>query len=126
MGATPLYKTTQEMGEKIDAYFAENENYTITGLALYLGFCSRQSFYDYSKKTEFCYMLKRASLFIQNYYEEKLTCPSVKSVAGAIFALKQFGWGCVEENNEEQTDFDEKSDDDIIKEINRLIKRRKD
>lgn len=65
------------------------EQPTITGLAIYLGFESRQSVYDYEKTGEFSYTIKRARLFIENAYEKELLG---KGVTGAIFALKNFGW----------------------------------
>lgn len=62
---------------------------TITGLCLYLGFESRQSFYDYEKNEDFSYIIKRARLVIENAYEEGLF---YKSPTGPIFALKNMGW----------------------------------
>lgn len=62
---------------------------TITGLCFYSGFASRQSFYDYEKKKEFSYIIKRARLFIEQEYEEQL---HFGNVTGAIFALKNMGW----------------------------------
>lgn len=62
---------------------------TITGLAYYLGFNSRQSFYDYEKDGDFSYTIKRARLRIENEYEKAL---HHQSPTGAIFALKNFGW----------------------------------
>lgn len=62
---------------------------TITGLCFYLGFASRQSFYDLEKKDDFAYTIKRARLFIEMEYEEQL---SYGNVVGAIFALKNMGW----------------------------------
>ena len=62
---------------------------TISGLAHFLGFESRQSFYDYEKKDGFSYTVKRARLFIEVHYEEML---NTGNVTGAIFALKNLGW----------------------------------
>lgn len=62
---------------------------TITGIAHFLGFESRQSFYEYEKKPEFTYIIKRARLFIERFYEEQL---QVGNTVGAIFALKNMGW----------------------------------
>lgn len=67
----------------------EPEPATITGLALYLGFNSRQAFEDYEAKGKFADHLKRARLRIMADYEKKL---HVTSSAGAIFALKSMGW----------------------------------
>lgn len=65
------------------------ENPAITGLALYLGFESRQSIYDYEKTGRFSYAIKRARLRVENGYEQALLS---KASTGAIFALKNFGW----------------------------------
>lgn len=62
---------------------------TITGLALFLGFASRQSFYDYEKDGLFSYAIKRARLKIESQYEKAL---HYNNPTGAIFALKNFGW----------------------------------
>ena len=62
---------------------------TICDLCLYLGFESRQSFYDYEKKEGFAYTIKRARLLIEREYEEQL---QTNTPTGAIFALKNFGW----------------------------------
>ena len=92
-GQPPKFKTAEAMQEMIEEYFliskADTDPFTITGLALYLGFESRQSIYDYEKHGEFSYTIKRARLRIENFAEKKLytTTP-----AGAIFALKNFGW----------------------------------
>lgn len=63
---------------------------TITGLAYFLGFESRQSIHDYEKNGEFSYTIKRARILVEKYYEIYLT--SGNSPSGAIFALKNFGW----------------------------------
>jgi hypothetical protein len=92
-GQPPKYKTSEEIQEKIDAYFVTEEvdgsPFTITGLALFLGFESRQSIYDYEKHGEYSYTIKRARLRIENFAEKKLF---TSTPAGAIFALKNFGW----------------------------------
>ena len=62
---------------------------TISGLAYFLGFESRQSFYDYEKYPDFSYIIKRARLFIEVEYEEQL---QHGNTTGAIFALKNMGW----------------------------------
>lgn len=107
-GRPPIYDSPKEMQGKIIQYFEsllveweeENEdgskrkcsiaqNPTVTGLALFLGFCSRQSMYAYKEKEDFCYIVKRAIMIIENHYEDGL---NYKSPTGAIFALKNMGW----------------------------------
>lgn len=87
------FKTDDELKAAIDNYFAETkakeENPTVTGLALHLGFESRQSFYDYEKYQDHSYTIKRARLMIECQYEQKL---HNAACTGAIFALKNFGW----------------------------------
>jgi len=74
-----------------DGIIPENGEHrpTITGMCLFLGFESRQSFYDYAKRDEFSYVIKKARLRIEHVYENMLDS---KAVTGAIFALKQFDW----------------------------------
>jgi hypothetical protein len=75
---------------KIGRIYTRNpEKLTVTGMALYLGFASRQSIYDYVTKEDFSYVIKRALMVIENKYESMLDS---KSVTGAIFALKNMGW----------------------------------
>jgi hypothetical protein len=62
---------------------------TITGLCLFLGFCNRQSFYDYEKRPEFSDSIKSARTRIEMEYEEML---QTGTPTGAIFALKNFDW----------------------------------
>lgn len=107
-GRPPIFKNNEELQSKIDDYFngglkirkivvgkppnsqiIEIEVPTITGLAYYLGFASRQSFYDYENKDDFSYTIKRARLFIEQEYEEQL---QHGNTTGAIFALKNMGW----------------------------------
>lgn len=78
------------MQEKIEAYFNSGQLITITGLALFLGFESRQSFYDYEEKPDFTYIIKVARLRVENQYELRLN--NNPSPTGAIFALKNMGW----------------------------------
>jgi hypothetical protein len=92
-GRPALFETDEQLTEKVNEYFAEIEitgkPATITGLALFLGFESRQSFYDYEERDGFSYTIKKARLRIENEYEMKL---SGNNVAGSIFALKNLGW----------------------------------
>lgn len=106
-GQPPKYRKVSEISEKIAEYFEyiagefsydeakkkiytrEPEPATITGLALYLGFESRQSIYDYEKNGRFSYTVKRARLRIEQEYEKKL---HGANPTGPIFALKNFGW----------------------------------
>jgi len=107
-GRPPIFDTNEELQSKIEEYFEkglkkrtvligkapnqqaiEIEVPTITGLALYLGFESRQSFYDYEKREGFSYTIKRARTIIEQEYEEQL---QHGSTTGAIFALKNMGW----------------------------------
>lgn len=109
-GKPALFKNVKQLQAKIDEYFANCPDYlvvtafdknegefieykkytpTMTGLAMFLGFASRQSFYDYEKKDEFSYTIKKARLRIENEYEKQLY---MDKCTGAIFALKNMGW----------------------------------
>lgn len=102
-GRPPFYNTPEEFEAKVIEYFAHppmkairagNEMVeipvpTVTGLALHLGFESRQSFYDYEVKPGFAYTVKKARTLIERHYEEIMQSGNN---AGAIFALKNFGW----------------------------------
>lgn len=92
VGRPPMFNSKEELILSIEQYLNDqpNEPITITGLALNLGFESRQSFYDYEKKDdEFSYIIKRARLAVENSYEKRL---ANDKPTGAIFALKNMGW----------------------------------
>ncbi len=65
------------------------EDATITGLALFLGFDSRSTLYEYGKKEEFSHIIKRAASLVEKSYEHRL---AGNSPTGARFALKNMGW----------------------------------
>jgi hypothetical protein len=98
-GRPRIYESAEELEEAIYNYFypkiefiQEREKIlkpSVTGLALSLGFASKQSLYDYEKDERFSYPIKRALSMIEQYHEERL---SENSVTGSIFALKNMGW----------------------------------
>lgn len=117
MGRPPKYKTAEEMQEKIDAYFEEckgelllnkdgepvidkhgkpirvNERpLTVTGLALALGFASRQALINYQCKDEFYDTITRAKSVVEQYAEERLY--DKDGANGAKFSLSNNfkGW----------------------------------
>lgn len=105
------YKNVEDMQKNIDKYFDLCDNnmevkyndageeilyleplpYTVTGLALELGFTSRQALLNYEGKKEFQDTIKKAKLKIENYAERKLY--TAKNCTGVIFNLKNnYGW----------------------------------
>lgn len=115
MGRKPTFTSAEEMQEKIDAYFANcepellrdgdgtpmlNKNgepvyvggrpMTIQGLALALGFTSRQSLLNYKAKREFVDTVTRARLRVEQYAAERLFDRDAQR--GAQFTLA-YGFG---------------------------------
>ncbi len=103
-GRPPMYSEPADLLGKIVDYFENGVNHkevvtkeglvsvavpTITGLVLHCGFCDRSSFYKYEEKPEFRHIIKNARTAIENHYEELM---QAGGGAGAIFALKNFGW----------------------------------
>jgi hypothetical protein len=93
-GRPPIIAGPEEMEQLIIAYFGslpsteegrEDRPPTVNGLALALGFTTRQSLADYEERPEYSYLIKRARLQIKTYWEERL---GGKSPVGAIFWLK--------------------------------------
>ncbi len=74
-------------GQKI--WGRDPEPPTLTGLAFFLGFSSKQEFVDYEDTGKHAQILKRSRLRIEAFYEKKLHEPSS---TGIIFALKNMGW----------------------------------
>ena len=96
MGRPPEYSSVEEMQKKIDEYFLECEGkplvidgevmldksgqpiitgkkpLTITGLALALGFNTRQALLNYEGKPEFVDTIKRAKTVVEQYAEMRL------------------------------------------------------
>ena len=84
------YKTPDEMQSVIDEYFEANDKPSVTGLALSLGFLSRQAVINYEGYSqEFHDTLKKAKLKVEASYEADLRKPAC---SGSIFALKNFNW----------------------------------
>ena len=97
-GRPPKFKTREEIQEKIDQYFVECEGVpyvdedgrplrtekgdilyekapkppTVTGLALALGFLSRQALLNYQDKKEFNDTITRAKMTCEEYAERRL------------------------------------------------------
>ena len=89
IGRPRVYDDAESMQKDIDGYFETETKLTVTGLALALGFESRQSLYDYEENNDFSYIVKKARLRIENGYEKRL---HEQACTGAIFALKNMGW----------------------------------
>lgn len=89
-GRPAMYDTPEELMAVVVDFFdyckREEIKATITGLTLYLGFCSRASLDDYEKRgDEFSYIIKRSKLAVENSYE-------INGNTIDIFALKNMGW----------------------------------
>lgn len=90
MGRHKKYETVEAIEAAIEEYFTPGPRVkTVTGLALHLGFTSRQAILNYEDDPKFIDAIKTAKLRVENQYEEALFS---KNPAGAIFALKNFGW----------------------------------
>ena len=101
-GRPPKFESAEELQKKIAGYFDwedENKNrdakgvgkgiYTVSGCALFLGFASRNSFYDLEKQEEFKYTITRFRLFMTHWNEQKLYY--MGTFAGSSLWLKNFG-----------------------------------
>ena len=86
-------KSVKHFEELSEAYIerckTNNEPVLLTGLILALGLSSRESLDEYGRREEFSDPVKKAKLRVQAEYEKQLYG---RNPAGAIFALKNFGW----------------------------------
>jgi len=104
-GRPPKFEDWEVMHKKIHEYLEWEEinskgKYALAGLALFLGFATRDSLYDYEKKSEeFSYIIKRFKLFLTYYHEQKLTWAG--SFQGSFVWLKNFG-GYSDESTQNQ------------------------
>jgi hypothetical protein len=116
VGKKAKYGTPQEMQKKIDEYFSKYENRapltdkngrvlldkegnvvynqgmpTSSGLALFLGFTSRTSLFDYIQKPTFTDVIKHARLRLQSFWEPLLAS---KNYQGAKYFCSNMsdGW----------------------------------
>lgn len=126
MGKPPMYKTVDEIEEKIEKYFEDCKGYpltdskgkqifnkfgspifvdvhppTVTGLALALGFTSRQALLNYQAKPEFVDTITRAKARVEQYAEERLFDRDGSN--GAQFSLRNNfkGWKEDEQDNKD-------------------------
>lgn len=92
-GGRPLkFKDAQTLQDACDAFFddclANDDPFTITGLALAIG-ATRELLCNYEEKDEFCDTVKAAKMRCENYAEKQLF---KTGGSGPIFALKNYGW----------------------------------
>ena len=124
MGKPPMYKTVDEIEKKIEKYFKDCKGYpltdskgkqmfnkfgspvfvdvhppTVTGLALALGFTSRQALLNYQAKPEFVDTITRAKARVEQYAEERLFDRDGSN--GAQFSLRNNfkGWDADKKND---------------------------
>lgn len=141
-GRPPKYKNKEEIEERIEQYFKDCEGHvltdeegntiynkygypviidrkplTITGLALALGFASRQALLNYQGKQEFNDTITRAKSRVEQYAEERLFDKDGSS--GAQFSLRNNFKGWNEEQKENQDAFEKL--DDVLKKIGGVI-----
>jgi hypothetical protein len=91
-GRPRKYETPEAMELAIDRYFLIAKKPTMTKLARALGFRNRQGLHAYAGYgEEFSYIVKRAHLRMEAYYEEKLRDKDAR-VSEVIRALKRLGW----------------------------------
>jgi hypothetical protein len=122
-----MYKSKEEIQEKIDKYFSDCEGEvlkdeegnpilnkyggviimgskppTITGLALALGFASRQALLNYQDREEFNDTIMRAKSRVEQYAEERLFDRDGSN--GAQFSLKNNfkGWNADKKEENQQ------------------------
>ena len=111
MAGTPRYKTAAEMQAAIDEYFIErgDKPVTLSGLALHLGFTSRQSLINYKHKNKtFLDTILKAKLRCEDYTESRLY--DRDGQRGAEFSLRcNFSW-----NDKAQEDGDTDKLDAIL------------
>ena len=92
-GRPPIYDNPEDLQTKIDEYkndcMINEEIPTLTGMILFIGFNSKDTFYEYGKKEGFSDSIKKARLWIESLYEKDLR---KTGNTGSIFALKNFGW----------------------------------
>jgi hypothetical protein len=91
-GRPPIFDSPDEFERAANKYFdrcdAEDEVYTVNGLALALGMC-RKTLLEYADKPGFSNVVKAARTRLEHCWEKRLVGPNA---AGTIFWLKNQGW----------------------------------
>lgn len=95
-GRPALYDSPEVMFDKIAEYIEWEDSqkggigkgvYTLEGCALFLGFASVQSMYDYEKRnTDFSYVINKYRLYLTHWNVQKLYWAG--TTQGAVFWLK--------------------------------------
>lgn len=108
-GRPPYYDDPEVMYHKIAEYLEWEDDqkgkdqkgiYTLEGCALYLGFATRDSLYDYEKKnTGFSYVINKFRLFMAHWNAQKLYWGG--TYMAAQFWLRNFG-GYTDETTQHQ------------------------
>lgn len=102
-GRPPIYESPEAFANKLNQYIEYEDSlkpidkasgqgkgvYTLEGAALFLGFATRDSMYDYAKKEEFSYIVNRFKLFLTDWNVKKLYWGG--TFPGAMFWLKNWG-----------------------------------
>lgn len=99
-GTLKRYQTAEAIQSEIVKYFdqceEEKKKPTMTGLALALGFKTRQALFKYKKEPgyEFAFdAIAFAKLKLEEYYEQGLTDPKNFNIGGTVFIMKNnFDW----------------------------------
>lgn len=105
LGGRPRkYSSPEEFDEMVGRYYnhciSTGEPITWTGLALYLGFSSRQAIDEYQHYDGFYDSVKRAKTLVEYGYEKLLH--KGQNAAAPIFALKNFGWSDKGERDQQE------------------------
>jgi len=95
VGRPSRINTPEEMWDKAVEFFEQSKTSsgkyqpTMDGLTFHMGFSSRSSWVDYSKRSEeFSHMVDRIKMFVRSCYEKQLYG---FAWAGSQFALRNIG-----------------------------------
>ena len=95
IGRPSKIETPEDMWNKAVEFFESSKTAsgkyqpTMEGLTFYMGFSSRSSWVDYSKRSEeFSHMVSKIKMFVKSCYEKQLYG---FAWAGASFALRNIG-----------------------------------
>lgn len=106
IGRPRVFQNPGELESGLNDYLAHceesGEPKTITGLCLFLGLSSRSALNDYADREGFGDVVARCKLSIEHAYECRLHGDG--ATAGAVFALKNFGWSDRREVDHQSSD----------------------
>lgn len=88
-GRKLLFDSPEELQKAVDSYFIQEDEPTLSGLAVHLGI-GRRTLYEYKDRDVFSHIIRRAREKVESIYEARLIYKP--NPTGVKFALMNMDW----------------------------------